>query len=242
MGKSESSFLCWKNWNEGSSEGSTVRSAAVQQVWQVLPTSQSFSGQSPPVQRFVRHKLMEHCQSMSLLPQPPLPHSGWAEGGMGWEGWWDWGVLPCLSPRCCPSEMHCPAVKAASCPAENLPVRTPNYFFKIGKNTQATDWLSSYIIYFFLTALPIHKVRQKGAKYLSSPWGLTSQRERWWMRDPHIKLGFFETRKVVGGGRKQDQSGLNEDILAITFVQNIFCDFCNNREDAPPLTGGQTKP
>lgn len=62
------------------------------------------------------------------------------------------------------------------------------------------------------------------------------------MRDPHIKLGFFETRNVVGGGRKQDQSGLNEDILAITFVQNIFCDFCNNREDAPPLTGGQTKP
>lgn len=100
-------------------------------------------------------------------------------GGMGREGQWDWGVLTCPKPGA--ALLKCtarpPAVKSAFCPSENLPVRTLNYFFKAGKKPQTTDLLSTYIIYFFfLTALPIHKIRQKEAKYLPFPWGLTSQR------------------------------------------------------------------
>lgn len=49
----------------------------------------------------------------------------------------------------------------------------------------------------------------------------------------------FKIRNAVGRGRKQDQSGLNENIYAITFVQNVFCDFYNNR--APPPLRRQDK-
>lgn len=52
---------------------------------------------------------------------------------------------------------------------------------------------------------------------------------------PTYQTLLFKIRNAVGGGRKQDRSGLNENIFAITFVQNVFCDFYNNGANVPPL-------
>lgn len=107
--------------------------AVVYQVQQILPTPQWFYGPSSlEIFRWTCLVGTSWCNSVSVIPQSPLPHSHWDMDGMSGE----WAAE--VSGQAC--FLKCPTfVKSTACPSavtdvelfspsENLPVKMRSYF------------------------------------------------------------------------------------------------------------------